>query len=136
MRHSSVVSRLPLQIIFNKQIFQFKEATPITTAVLAFHTNVLGNLLKNKINKRAFKQSEAGVCTWVIQQHHQIEGCVSIFSPKIDISPLTQQVLDNVFITEKRRKRKIRIRVLNKKNEQECVHIQGIFHSDVTLVQR
>lgn len=40
--------------------------------------------------------------TWVVQQHNQIKGCVSIFSSQVDISPLTQQVLDNVFIAGRR----------------------------------
>lgn len=41
--------------------------------------------------------------TWVVQQHNQIKCRVSILSSKVDISPLAQQVLDNVFITGRRR---------------------------------
>lgn len=37
--------------------------------------------------------------TWVVQQHDQIERCVSVLRSKVDISPLTQQVLDNIFIS-------------------------------------
>lgn len=38
-------------------------------------------------------------CTWVVEQHNQIKGRVSILGSKVDISPLTQQVLDNVDVT-------------------------------------
>lgn len=107
--------------------------------VLAAHTNVLGHLLGGGV------VCEDGVCTWVVQQHHQIKGCVSIFRPKVDISPLTQQVLDNVFITEKRRRReekKRRIR-LSKMTNNVCTYKdkeklsdrkKTNVHSEVTLL--
>lgn len=43
--------------------------------------------------------------TWVVEQHDQIKGCVSVLSAEVDVSTLTQQVLDNVFITGSRKQR-------------------------------
>lgn len=43
--------------------------------------------------------------TWVVEQHDQIKGCVSVLSSEVDVSALTQQVLDNVFIAGSRKQR-------------------------------
>lgn len=43
--------------------------------------------------------------TWVVEQHDQIKGCVSVLSAEVDVSTLTQQVLDNVFIAGSRKQR-------------------------------
>lgn len=40
--------------------------------------------------------------TWVTQQHHQIKGCVSVLSSKVDVGSLTQQVFDDVFVAGRR----------------------------------
>lgn len=43
--------------------------------------------------------------TWVVEQHDQIKGRVSILSSKVDVGALAQQVLDNVFIAGGRKQR-------------------------------
>lgn len=43
--------------------------------------------------------------TWVVEQHDQIKGCVSVLSSQVDVSTLIQQVLDNVFIAASRKQR-------------------------------
>lgn len=43
--------------------------------------------------------------TWVVEQHDQIKGRVSVLSSEVDVSTLTQQVLDNVFIAGSRKQR-------------------------------
>lgn len=43
--------------------------------------------------------------TWVVEQHDQIKGRVSVLSSEVDVSALTQQVLDNVFIAGGRKQR-------------------------------
>lgn len=43
--------------------------------------------------------------TWVVEQHDQIKGCVSVLGSEVDVSTLTQQVLDNVFIAGGRKQR-------------------------------
>lgn len=43
--------------------------------------------------------------TWVVEQHDQIKGRVSVLSSEVDVSTLTQQVLDNVFIAGSRKQK-------------------------------
>lgn len=43
--------------------------------------------------------------TWVVEQHDQIKGRVSILRSKVDVGALAQQVLDNVFIAGSRKQR-------------------------------
>lgn len=50
-------------------------------------------------------QSRRGSMTWVVEQHDQIKGRVSVLSSEVDVSTLTQQVLDNVFIAGSRKQR-------------------------------
>lgn len=43
-------------------------------------------------------EDEVKRCTWVIQKHHQIKGRVSILGSEVDVSTLTQQILNDVNI--------------------------------------
>lgn len=50
-------------------------------------------------------QSRRGSMTWVVEQHDQIKGCVAVLGSEVDVSTLTQQVLDDVFIAGSRKQR-------------------------------
>lgn len=86
----------------------------LSTCIHTDAANRRTNSVSGKINKgihqenrhrcvfilSAVGQNDDILGTWVIQQHHQVKGCVSILSSEVDISSLTQQVLDNIFIPE------------------------------------
>lgn len=62
-------------------------------------------LMVSRTGSPSSPQSRRGSMTWVVEQHDQIKGGVSVLSSEVDVSTLTQQVLDDVFIAGSRKQR-------------------------------